>query len=261
MFIKKKKPILSDIKDKPIIAIWGSPFSGKTTLAVNLAKYISSQKQKVILITADSTTPAVPYIFLPKNISNINSLGKLLEKTNTSLDDVHKHFIELNGNSNLRILSYIAGDNNKTFNPYTSLEVSRLFSFLKQLDAFIIIDCCSNLINDVLSSEALKSCDVAFNLISGNLKAISFMSSNFEEFNKIIPQNYYNIFSCTQKEQKEDLLKSAKYNPTFNLSYTNEIYSQFNNGNYYFEFISKKSKPYTNELMKIYSKILEERSI
>ena len=43
-----------DIMDEPenqVLAVWGSPGSGKSTVAVKLAKYLAGKKRNVILLT------------------------------------------------------------------------------------------------------------------------------------------------------------------------------------------------------------------
>lgn len=42
-----------DRRDNQVLAVWGSPSSGKTIMSVKLARYIASQKKNVILVLAD----------------------------------------------------------------------------------------------------------------------------------------------------------------------------------------------------------------
>ena len=43
-----------------VLAVWGSPGSGKTTVAVKLAKYLAGKKKNVILLLCDMTAPMLP---------------------------------------------------------------------------------------------------------------------------------------------------------------------------------------------------------
>ena len=43
-----------------VLAVWGSPSSGKTTVSVKLADYLARKKKNVLLIFADMTTPPLP---------------------------------------------------------------------------------------------------------------------------------------------------------------------------------------------------------
>lgn len=40
-----------------VLAVWGSPGSGKTTVAVRLAKYLADKRRNVILLLCDMTRP------------------------------------------------------------------------------------------------------------------------------------------------------------------------------------------------------------
>lgn len=61
-----------------VLAIWGSPGSGKTTVAVKLAKYLADRKKDVVLLLADSTTPMIPCICPPGELEGDHSLGSIL---------------------------------------------------------------------------------------------------------------------------------------------------------------------------------------
>ena len=45
-------------KQKQMLAVWGSPSSGKTVVSVKLAEHLAKKKRNVILILADMITPA-----------------------------------------------------------------------------------------------------------------------------------------------------------------------------------------------------------
>ena len=51
-----------DRRDNQVLAVWGSPSSGKTIMSVKLARYIASQKKNVILVLADMSAPPLPYV-------------------------------------------------------------------------------------------------------------------------------------------------------------------------------------------------------
>ena len=43
-----------------MLAVWGSPGSGKTVTAVKIAKMLSAKKKNVILLLCDMTAPMLP---------------------------------------------------------------------------------------------------------------------------------------------------------------------------------------------------------
>ena len=61
-----------------VLAVWGSPSSGKTVVSVKLAEHLAKKKRNVILILADMITPPLPYLCAPSDIEQERSLGSIL---------------------------------------------------------------------------------------------------------------------------------------------------------------------------------------
>lgn len=72
-----------------LIAVWGSPGSGKTTFSVKLAEALNSRSKKsaghkTLVVFTDLTSPVVPVVFPNKKSEDIYSLGSVLVKTDLS---------------------------------------------------------------------------------------------------------------------------------------------------------------------------------
>jgi MinD superfamily P-loop ATPase len=65
-----------------VLAVWGSPGSGKTTVAVKLAKYLADKKKNVVLVLCDMTAPMLPGICSPSELECEKSLGSILSVLN-----------------------------------------------------------------------------------------------------------------------------------------------------------------------------------
>ncbi len=65
-------------KGAQVLAVWGSPGCGKTTVAVKLAKYLADRKKNVVLLLCDCTTPMLPCICPPGDLEGNHSLGSIL---------------------------------------------------------------------------------------------------------------------------------------------------------------------------------------
>ena len=64
--------------------VWGSPGSGKTTVAVKLAARLAGQKRDVALLLCDMNTPMLPCICPPSDLEEEHSLGSILAAAHVS---------------------------------------------------------------------------------------------------------------------------------------------------------------------------------
>ena len=64
--------------ENQLLAVWGSPGSGKTTVAVKLAARLAMQKRDVALLLCDMNTPMLPCICPPGDLEEEHSLGSIL---------------------------------------------------------------------------------------------------------------------------------------------------------------------------------------
>ena len=61
-----------------VLAVWGSPGSGKSTVATKLAKHLADKKKNVVLLLCDMTAPMLPCICPPSDLENNHSFGSIL---------------------------------------------------------------------------------------------------------------------------------------------------------------------------------------
>ena len=74
-----------------IIAVWGSPHSGKTTFATKLATAIySSFESTVITLYTDLETPVIPVLFPFDKNEDLGSVGYPLSKTEVEQGDTSR---------------------------------------------------------------------------------------------------------------------------------------------------------------------------
>ena len=74
-----------------LIAVWGTPDSGKTTFATKFARSIYEEYQStVIVVYADNETPTLPVIFPNYKKEDMFSVGAALAKTDVTQEDVVK---------------------------------------------------------------------------------------------------------------------------------------------------------------------------
>ena len=72
-----------------MIAVCGSPESGKTTAALKIAQELYyNKKGSVIFFSPDMSVPAMAFIFPHCKDSDLFSIGKALDKTDIYKEDV-----------------------------------------------------------------------------------------------------------------------------------------------------------------------------
>lgn len=218
-----------------LIAIWGSPGSGKTSFMVKLAReiYQKNSAAKVICITPDITTPTLPVLFPNKKADDFYSVGKLLDMADFTTNDVLRHFVLAKGVKNIVFMGYTYGENKFTYAEYTGEKANTYLDMCKYLGDYVIVDCSSDL-EDRISYYAMLKADYVFRMASPSLKSISFMASNLPMYmeEKYHFEYHIPILNVTDQdvfmpvEDAANLLGNIK----FTIPYSAELKKQFYNG-------------------------------
>ena len=98
-----------------ILAVWGSPGSGKTVTAVKLAKHLADRKKNVVLLLCDATAPMLPCIFPPSELECEHSLGSILAATHVTEALIKHNLVTLKKHKHLTILGMKKGENEYTY--------------------------------------------------------------------------------------------------------------------------------------------------
>ena len=64
--------------DNRVLAVWGPPSCGKTTIAAKIANYIANKGFDVALLLCDTDAPPLPLLVPPSEIETEKSLGSIL---------------------------------------------------------------------------------------------------------------------------------------------------------------------------------------
>lgn len=123
-----------------ILAVWGSPGSGKTTVAVKLAKHLADKQKNMALRLCDMTAPMLLCIVPQRDIEEEHSLGQILVATDVTDNLIKQNCVTIKKQSYLTIIGMLKGENVFTYPPYTQKQAVDLIDHLRNTAPYIIID-------------------------------------------------------------------------------------------------------------------------
>ncbi len=157
-----------------IIAICGSPESGKTTFGIKLAQEIYLlKKTSVLFFSVDLNVPIMGYVFPHYKSSDLFSVGAALDKTDIYREDVMKQIVTVKSMANLGFLGFKAGENKYTYPRPTEDKILDLFRSMSEIADYIIIDCVSNN-DDLISALAIREANNVVKIITPDIKCMTY---------------------------------------------------------------------------------------
>lgn len=236
-----------------ILAVWGSPGSGKTVTSVKLAKYLADKKENVVLLLCDMTAPMLPCICMPSEIESEHSLGSVLAATHVTEPLIKHNLTTLKRNSYLTILGMKKGENEYSYPPYSEVQAKELLDTLTDIAKFVVVDCSSYIANDILSAVSLMEADSVLRLACADLKSVSYLSSQLPLLrdSKWDADKQYKVASNIRPNQAGDQVGQALGSVAFTLSHSQEIEEQYLAGNLFGELSMKDSRQFRKEIEKI----------
>lgn len=165
------------VRDSKILAVWGSPSCGKTTVAAKIASYVSSKGYDVALVLCDFDAPPLPLLVPPSDVENERSLGSILAAVKINETLILQNSITIKKNPHITIIGLLKGENVFSYPKYTQVQAVEFLDELKDIVDYVIVDCSSHLSDDILSTVALIESDTVLRLINCDLKSISYLSS------------------------------------------------------------------------------------
>ncbi|ADY54439.1 MULTISPECIES: ATPase AAA [Clostridia] len=236
-----------------ILAVWGSPGSGKTVTAVKIAKHLADRKKNVVLLLCDMTAPMLPCVCPPSDLESEHSLGSILAATHVTEALIKHNLVTLKKNSHLTILGMKKGENEYTYPPYEQLQAQELMDGLREIAPFVVVDCGSYIANDILSAVALMEADSVLRLANADLKSVSYLSSQLPLLrdSKWDADKQYKVASNVKPQQAREQIGQALGSVAFTIIHSQELEEQYLAGNLLADLSLKDSRLFRREIEKI----------
>ena len=236
-----------------VLAVWGSPGSGKTTAAVKLARHLASQKRNVALLLCDMTAPMLPCICPASELECERSLGSVLAAAHVSGSLVKNNLITHKRLGHLTLLGMLKGENEYTYPPYSETQATELLDCLREIAPCVVIDCGSYIANDILSAVSLMESDTVLRLANADLKSVSYLNSQLPLLRDIKwdADKQYKTASNVKPQQAGEQIGQALGSVAFTLPHSAELEGQYLAGNLLAELTMKDSRNYRKEIEKI----------
>lgn len=235
-----------------IISVWGSPGSGKTTVATKLALRCLANHKRVALICCDSQAPALPVLFPNWKPDDLFSIGAALAQEEIVDDSIYSNCVTLKKYPNLIVMGYKDAENKFSYPRLTSYKVVEFIHVLSEITDYIIFDCCSDL-EDILSDTAIQNSHVVIRLHTPDLKSVSWSTSQLAMYgtsqykidNHVVCLNNVtsDIYSPTED------IKSFLKVKTFELPYSRVLKMQMATGSLFVGQSQKLFDKYFNILI------------
>ena len=236
-----------------MLAVWGSPGSGKTITAVKIAKMLSARKKNVILLLCDMAAPMLPCICPADALESKGSLAGVLAAARISENLIKHNLVTFKRNSCLAVLGLLERQNEYSTPPFTQKQVVELLDGLRQIAPYVIVDCGSYIANDILSAVALMEADSVLRLANADLKSISYLSSQLPLLRdaKWDTDKQYKTASNVKSQQAGDHMSQALGTVAFTLPHSAELEGQYLAGNLLADLSMKDSRVFRKEIEKI----------
>lgn len=159
-----------------VITVWGSPGSGKSMLCCMLARILTRDKSKAVIINADTSVPMLPVWLSGQAIVENASIGQVLSSVEIDAAMAASHVTVLQFWPYIGVMGYAAGENPLS---YPELRYEMALELIRVMEAivdYVILDCSPQLTN-VFTPAAIESGDLILRILTPDLKGIHYLKA------------------------------------------------------------------------------------
>lgn len=238
-----------------LIAFYGSPGSGKTSIALKTAMetYIQTKDEVIAFLSPDMTVPSVALLFPNYAPDEVVSLSDIFDNTAITNESLLKNGVTVKNMKDFFALGFKAGENRYSFPTPTPEKINSLFSALSDVAGYIFVDC-TNDETDEISKKALAMADAVVRIITPDLKGMAWYSSN-KNSDRTEGEDLFNVVSITEKDLylPTEEVCTKLHSIAALLPYSKALKQQMLDGRMY-ERLSDKA--YTKKIMSLAGKLI-----
>jgi MinD-like ATPase involved in chromosome partitioning or flagellar assembly len=238
--------------ENSVVAVWGSPSSGKTVTSMKLARELEAAKKNVIVIFADLFCPVLSTVMPGVDVKS-RTLGSLLSKPRVKQIDIMQAAIPYPKHEYIAVIGYKNGDNIFTYSEFLAERVAEFISELRQAADCVIIDCSSVLTEDGFTTVALQQADSVLRLSGADLKSYAYFTSHLPLISrrKFNSGGHIKVLSNIKPGQEENTFRSVYGDIAYTLPHAREIEPQFYSAGLLDALGGKDAKKYNAEIKKM----------
>lgn len=159
-----------------IISVWGNPGSGKSVFCAILAKELTRDKEKALIISADAATPMLP-VWLPNKAADSHgSIGHVFSAMEISKSLVAGKIQVYEPYPYIGLMGYEAGESPLTYPEPTYETTCRLLDEAVRLVDYVIVDCGASVTN-FFTPTAMEYADIVVRILTPDLRGISYLKA------------------------------------------------------------------------------------
>lgn len=233
------------MNDVGIYAIWGAPRSGKTTLAVNLARAISRSGKSVCLISPEpySELSAIFGVSIPRNRS--------LQAAIRGFDNLRQTIFKIGD------LFYIlaAPTNVDAFDDSYSDEQVKLFLELADITFDYVIADCPSETNNLTAAWALNKASSVSLCLGGHISCVAWYGANARAIKALGGKAFYVSSEITSDYDYAAMHELLNVSPAVTIPHITQATLLQNERRLIYGLAGKKGKMYRAALNEIYEVI------
>ena len=236
-----------------VVAVWGSPSSGKTSLCAVIARLLAKKNKNVLLLSTDSFVSALS-VWLPFTEPR-GSIGHVLTTPNFMARDIAAKTTLCPKDEHIGVLAISRDENCVTYPSIEKESSERLLNIAKEMSDIIIVDCSSFFIFDMLTLSALEFSDYVIRLQTADTRGTVFTLSQLQVLSDDIfnTQKHLKICNCVKDYHPVEEASNAVGSFDFILPFNEELESKYMTGKLFEDFYTPIGKEYIKGCEKIVS--------